>query len=152
MLPRLKENQGNSTKLLTGNQRSNGLVTEIEYNEMKDKYEKIVDENKKLTEKLDKIESLRKQLDSSMVSIQKSYQAVVTQRDDANNWITILKQELEQKNLQLEELNLKKRSSVGSIRVNPLEKLNSAFSEIQEQVTAENIEIDQLQNLQIELN
>ena len=109
---------------------------------MKDKYEKIVDENKKLTEKLDKIESLRKQLDSSMVSIQKSYQAVVTQRDDANNWITILKQELEQKNLQLEELNLKKRSSVGSIRVNPLEKLNSAFSEIQEQVTAENIEID----------
>ena len=152
MLPRLKENQGNSTKLLTGNQRSNGFVTEIEYNEMKDKYEKIVDENKKLTEKLDKIESLRKQLDSSMVSIQKSYQAVVTQRDDANNWITILKQELEQKNLQLEELNLKKRSSVGSIRVNPLEKLNSAFSEIQEQVTAENIEIDQLQNLQIELN
>ena len=152
MLTRHKENQGNSTKLLTENQRSNGFVTEVQYNELKDKFESIIDENKKLTEKLDKIESLRKQLDSSMVSIQKSYQAVVTQRDDANNWITILKQELEQKNLQLEELNLKKRSSVGSIRVNPLEKLNSAFSEIQEQVTAENIEIDQLQNLQIELN
>ena len=99
---------------------------------MRDKYEKICDENVKLTEKLDKIEALRKQLDSSMISIQKSYQVVLAQKDDANNWITILKQELEQKNSQIEELSLKKKSSVGSIRVNPLEKINSAFSEIQE--------------------
>ena len=152
MLTRHKENKGNSTKLLTENQRSNGFVTEVQYNELKDKFEKISDENKKLTEKLDKIEALRKQLDSSMISIQKSYQSVLAQRDDANNWITILKQELELKNSQLEELSLIKKSSVSSIRVNPLEKVNSAFSEIQEQVTAENIEIDQLQNLQIELN
>ena len=67
---------------------------------------------------------------------------MLAQRDDANNWITILKQELELKNSQLEELSLIKKSSVSSIRVNPLEKVNSAFSEIQEQVTAENIEID----------
>ena len=152
MLTRHKENKGNSTKLLTENQRSNGFVTEVQYNELKDKFEKISDENKKLTEKLDKIEALRKQLDSSMISIQKSYQSVLAQRDDANNWITILKQELELKNSQLEELSLIKKSSVSSIRVNSLEKVNSAFSEIQEQVTAENIEIDQLQNLQIELN
>ena len=117
-------------------------MTEVQYNELNDKFEKLIDENKKLTEKLDKIEALRKQLDSSMISIQKSYQVVVAQRDDANNWITILKQELEQKNSQLEELSLKKRSSIGSIRANPLEKINSVFSEIQEQVTAENIEID----------
>ena len=152
MLTRHKENKGNSPKLLTENQRSNAVVTEVQYNELKDKFEKISDENKKLTEKLDKIEALRKQLDSSMISIQKSYQSVLAQRDDANNWITILKQELELKNSQLEELSLIKKSSVSSIRVNPLEKVNSAFSEIQEQVTAENIEIDQLQNLQIELN
>ena len=152
MLTRHKENKGNSPKLLTEHQRSNAVVTEVQYNELKDKFEKISDENKKLTEKLDKIEALRKQLDSSMISIQKSYQSVLAQRDDANNWITILKQELELKNSQLEELSLIKKSSVSSIRVNPLEKVNSAFSEIQEQVTAENIEIDQLQNLQIELN
>ena len=152
MLTRHKENKGNSPKLLIENQRSNAVVTEVQYNELKDKFEKISDENKKLTEKLDKIEALRKQLDSSMISIQKSYQSVLAQRDDANNWITILKQELELKNSQLEELSLIKKSSVSSIRVNPLEKVNSAFSEIQEQVTAENIEIDQLQNLQIELN
>ena len=98
MLTRHKENKGNSTKLLTENQRSNGFVTEVQYNELKDKFEKISDENKKLTEKLDKIEALRKQLDSSMISIQKSYQSVLAQRDDANKGITILKQELELKN------------------------------------------------------
>ena len=130
MLTRHKENKGNSTKLLTENQRSNGFVTEVQYNELKDKFEKISDENKKLTEKLDKIEALRKQLDSSMISIQKSYQSVLAQRDDANKGITILKQELELKNSQLEELSLIKKSSVSSIRVNPLEKFNSAFSEI----------------------
>ena len=107
-------------------------MTEVQYNELKDKFEKISDENKKLTEKLDKIEALRKQLDSSMISIQKSYQSVLAQRDDANKGITILKQELELKNSQLEELSLIKKSSVSSIRVNPLEKFNSAFSEIQE--------------------
>ena len=132
MLTRHKENKGNSTKLLTENQRSNGFVTEVQYNELKDKFEKISDENKKLTEKLDKIEALRKQLDSSMISIQKPYQSVLAQRDDANKGITILKQELELKNSQLEELSLIKKSSVSSIRVNPLEKFNSAFSEIQE--------------------